>query len=105
MRDPGWAGAFPWPIETVTKVNISRVNSVEYRSRMLTADVNLVEIHFAIQYQYLDPVKVLFQVRDPEQTLREVSESAIREIVGQAARSDQVLGNARQQITRAHHAT
>ncbi|MEO8307876.1 MAG: FtsH protease activity modulator HflK [Pseudomonadota bacterium] len=98
VRQPGLGWAFPWPIETVTKVNISRVNSVEYRSRMLTADVNLVEIRSAIQYQYLDPVKVLFQVRDPEQTLREVSESAIREVVGQAS-LDQVLGNARQQIT------
>jgi modulator of FtsH protease HflK len=98
VRQPGLGWAFPWPIETVSKVNISRVNSVEYRSRMLTADVNLVEIRSAIQYQYLDPVKVLFQVRDPEQTLREVSESAIREVVGQA-NLDQVLGNARQQIT------
>jgi modulator of FtsH protease HflK len=98
VRQPGLGWTFPWPIETVTKVNISRVNSVEYRSRMLTADVNLVEIRSAIQYQYLDPVKVLFQVRDPEQTLREVSESAIREVVGQA-NLDQVLGNARQQIT------
>jgi modulator of FtsH protease HflK len=97
VRDPGLGWTFPWPIETVSKVNISRVNSVEYRSRMLTADVNLVEIRSAIQYQYLDPVKVLFQVRDPEQTLREVSESAIRELVGQAT-LDQVLGNARQQI-------
>jgi modulator of FtsH protease HflK len=98
VRNPGLGWAFPWPIETVSKVNISRVNSVEYRSRMLTADVNLVEIRSAIQYQYLDPVKVLFQVRDPEATLREVSESAIREVVGQA-NLDQVLGNARQQIT------
>ena len=98
VRQPGLGWTFPWPIETVTKVNISRVNSVEYRSRMLTADVNLVEIRSAIQYQSLDPVKVLFQVRDPEQTLREVSESAIREVVGQA-NLDQVLGNARQQIT------
>jgi modulator of FtsH protease HflK len=98
VRNPGLGWAFPWPIETVSKVNISRVNSVEYRSRMLTADVNLVEIRSAIQYQYLDPVKVLFQVREPEATLREVSESAIREVVGQA-NLDQVLGNARQQIT------
>jgi membrane protease subunit HflK len=98
VRDAGWGYALPWPIDTVTKVNVSRYNSVEYRSRMLTADVNLVEIRSAIQYQTLDPVKVLFQVRDLESTLREVSESAIREIVGQA-NLDQVLGNARQQIT------
>jgi len=98
IRNPGLGWALPWPIESVSKVNVSKVNSVEYRSRMLTADVNLVEIRSAIQYQYSDPVKVLFQVRDPESTLREVSESAIREIVGQA-QLDQVLGVSRQSIT------
>ncbi len=70
MRDEGWGWAFPWPIEKVTKVNVSQVNSVEYSSRMLTADVNLVEIRAVIQYQNADPVKVLFQVRDVENTLR-----------------------------------
>ena len=98
VRNEGWGWAFPWPIETVTKVNVSQVNSVEYRSRMLTADVNLVEIRSAIQYVNIDPVKVLFQVRDVEATLREVSESAIREVVGQASLDD-VLGAARQRIT------
>jgi modulator of FtsH protease HflK len=98
VRGEGWGWAFPWPVETVTKVNVSRVNSVEYQSRMLTADVNLVEIRSAIQYQYADPVKVLFQVRDLEPTLREVSESAIREVVGQASLND-VLGVGRQAIT------
>jgi membrane protease subunit HflK len=98
VREPGWGYALPWPIETVTKVNVSRVNSVEYRSRMLTADVNLVEIRAAIQYQFSDPVKLLFQVRDPEATLRAISESAIREVIGQS-NLDQVLGAARAQIT------
>jgi modulator of FtsH protease HflK len=98
VRNPGMGYALPWPIETVTKVNISKINSVEYQSRMLTADVNLVQIRSAIQYQYTDPVKLLFQVRDPEATLREISESAIREVVGQA-NLDQVLGVGRQQIT------
>ena len=98
VRNPGLGWALPWPIESVSKVNVSKVNSVEYRSRTLTSDVNLVDIRSAIQYQYSDPVKVLFQVRDPESTLREVSESAIREIVGQAT-LDQVLGVSRQKIT------
>jgi membrane protease subunit HflK len=98
VRAPGWGYALPWPIETVTKVDVSHVNSVEYRSRMLTADVNLVEIRSAIQYQFGDPVKLLFQVRDPEATLRAISESAIREIVGQSS-LEQVLGVGRQQIT------
>jgi membrane protease subunit HflK len=98
VHDPGAGWAFPWPIDSVTKVNISKVNSFESRSRMLTADVNLVDIHSAIQFQYTDPVKVLFQVREPENTLREVSESAIREVVGQSALED-VLGAARQTVS------
>jgi membrane protease subunit HflK len=98
VRNEGWGWAFPRPIETVTKVNVSQVNSVEYKSRVLTADVNLVEIRLAIQYLNADPVKVLFQVRDVEATLREVSESAIREVVGQASLDD-VLGSARLRIT------
>jgi membrane protease subunit HflK len=87
----GWH--LPWPIETLSKVNVSGINSIDYQSRMLTSDVNLVNITCVIQYQYTDALKVLFQVRDPESTLREVSESAIREIVGQNT-LDQVLAGA-----------
>jgi modulator of FtsH protease HflK len=94
----GWGWTFPWPIGKVTKVNVSQVNSREYRSRVLTADVNLVELVAAVQYQNADPVKVLFQVKDLDKTLEEVSESAIREVVGQASLDD-VLGNARVRIT------
>jgi membrane protease subunit HflK len=94
----GWGWTFPWPIGKVTKVNVSQVNSREYRSRVLTADVNLVELRAAVQYQNADPVKVLFQVKDLDKTLEEVSESAIREVVGQASLDD-VLGSARTRIT------
>jgi modulator of FtsH protease HflK len=98
VETAGWGFTFPWPIETITKVNVSKVNSAEYRSRVLTADVNLVELRATIQYQMADPVKVLFQVKDVEKTLTQVGESAIREVVGQASLDD-VLGVARQRIT------
>jgi membrane protease subunit HflK len=98
MATPGWGLTFPWPIGKVTKVNVSQVNTSEYRSRVLTADVNLVELRAVVQYQNADPVKALFQVKDMQQTLVEVSESAIREVVGQASLDD-VLGTARQRIT------
>ena len=98
QRPPGFGWAFPWPIETVNKVNVSRVNSREYNSRVLTADVNLVELHTTVQYVNADPVRVLFEVKDLETTLGEVSESALREVVGQASLDD-VLGAARQRIT------
>lgn len=97
VRDEGWGWTFPWPIAKVTKVNVSVVNSFEHSSRMLTSDLNLVEIRAAIQYQNADPVKVLFQVRDVKNTLEEVSESAIREVIGQAS-LDGVLGADREQI-------
>jgi modulator of FtsH protease HflK len=97
VRDEGWGWTFPWPIAKVTKVNVSVVNSFEHSSRMLTSDLNLVEIRAAIQYQNADPVKVLFQVRDVQRTLEEVSESAIREVIGQTS-LEGVLGADRQQI-------
>lgn len=97
VREPGWGWRLRG-VETITKVNVSAVNSVKYESRVLTADVNLVNLTLAVQYQYSDPVKVLFGVRDPESSLREVSESAIREIVGRGD-LEAILVSARQQVT------
>jgi membrane protease subunit HflK len=99
VRGQGWGWRWPWPIETLTKVNVANVNSSDYKSRVLTADVNLVELRFAVQYQYTDPVKVLFKVADPEATLRGVSESAFRQIVGQSPLDDVLVGATRPHIT------
>lgn len=99
VREPGWGWRWPWPIETVTKVNVSNVESVEYKSRVLTADVNLVDLQVAVQFQYADPVKVLFSVREPEETIRQVSESAIREVVGRSQLDSILVGATRPEIT------
>ena len=53
--------------------------------RMLTADTNLVEVKSAVQYTKPDPRKYLFEVNNVEETLVQVSESAMREAVGQAS--------------------
>jgi len=100
VKNQGWGWRWPWPIETITKVNVASVNSSEYKSRVLTSDVNLVDLHFAVQYQFTDPIKVLFRVRDPEMTLSEVSESAIRETVGRSKLNDVLVGGTRPEITR-----
>jgi len=100
IKPPGMGWRLPWPIETVTKVNVAKVNSSDFKSRVLTSDVNLVDLHFAVQYQLSDPVKALFRVRDPEQTLSEVSESAIRETVGRSTLDDVQVGTTRPEITR-----
>ncbi len=80
----GWR--FPWPIETITKVDVQGIKSSAYKSRVLTAEPNMIELQLAVQYRIKNAEDFLFKVRDPVDTLGEVSESAIREVVG---RSDQ----------------
>jgi membrane protease subunit HflK len=100
IRNPGIGWRLPWPIETVTKVNVVSVNSSESKSRVLTSDVFLVDLSISVQYQFSDPVKKLFKVLDPETTLNEVSESAIREIIGRSTLDEVLVGNTRPEITR-----
>lgn len=100
VRNEGWGWRWPWPIETVTKVNVANVNSADYKPRVLTSDVNLVDLHFSVQYQYTDPIKILFRVRDPDATLGEVSEAAIREVVGRSELDQVLVGGTRPQITK-----
>src|ERR1700736_3166269 len=82
---PGYNWHLPWPIERKIIVNVSRQYSVTDDASMLTSDTNLVEVKSAVQYTQPDPLKLLFQVRDVEETLGQVSESAMREAVGQAS--------------------
>jgi membrane protease subunit HflK len=95
------AGGFnmrlPWPIDRRTVVNVTEFRSFTDRTRMLTQDEALVDINLAVQYRRADPVKFAFNVRDPEETLGEVSESAIREVIGQS-KLDFVLETGRQEI-------
>jgi membrane protease subunit HflK len=88
----------PWPIDRRTVINVTEFRSFTDRTRMLTQDEALVDIDLAVQYRRLDPVKFAFNVRDPEQTLGDVSESAIREVIGQS-KLDFVLEAGRQEIS------
>jgi modulator of FtsH protease HflK len=82
---PGYNWHLPWPIEQKRIVNVSQQSSVTDDARMLTADTNLVEVKSAVQYTKPDPRKYLFEVNNVEETLVQVSESAMREAVGQAS--------------------
>ncbi len=96
------AGGFnlrlPWPIDQRTVVNVTEFRSFTDRTRMLTQDEALVDINLAVQYRRADPVKFTFNVRDPEDTLGDVSESAIREVIGQS-KLEFVLERGRQEIS------
>ncbi len=95
---PGLNWHIPWPVESRQIVNVESIEGVQEQTRMLTSDENLVDINIAVQYRRADPVAYAFSVRDPDQTLKEVAESAIREIVGRS-RLDFVLEEGRQEIT------
>ncbi len=100
---PGLTFRLPRPIERVERVDVARNRDVliGYRSAgssragsksstvanealMLTRDENIVDVRFAIQYNIKSSSEYLFKVRDPDQTLREAAESAIREVVGKS---------------------
>ena len=88
---PGFHFKLPTPIETVTLPEVTTTNTITIgqgnEGQMLTRDENIVDIDFAVQWRvdlsYPDGVRdYLFNVRDPEATVRAVAESAMREVVG-----------------------
>ena len=82
VKNPGWGWHFPSPIQRLEKVNVDQVRNYQHSTTMLTKDENIVDISLAIQYKIKDPVAYQFQVRDPDLTLQDAVESALREAVG-----------------------
>ena len=81
---PHW---YPRFIEKVEVVDVERVRSLNiggttHESLMLTQDENIVDIQFAVQYKVSNSKDYVFNVRDPDTTLRQVTETAMREVVG-----------------------
>lgn len=76
---PHWHMRF---IEKIEKVNVDRLRTVSHRAKMLTKDQNIIQVDLAVQYQVKSAEDYLFQIRDPDYTLQEATESALREIIG-----------------------
>ena len=79
---PGLHWHVPYPIEVVDIVNVNAIDNFPYQTEMLTADRNYVFIQMVVQYRRTDPYAYSFKVVDPESTLQDVTESALREVVG-----------------------
>ena len=94
--EPGPRWHLPWPVEAREIVNVDQVRTIEigYRtnvkskvlkeSLMLTDDENIIDLQFAVQYILKDPKEFLFINRAPEDTVLQVAETAMREIVGKS---------------------
>ena len=118
---PGLHFKLPAPISTVMTPKVTRVNrilvgvqgsdergrtnsgrDIPEESLMLTGDENIVDIDFTVFWKIKDAGKFLFNIRDPEQTVKLVAESAMREVIGQT-KIQSALTEGRNQIETATH--
>ncbi len=99
---PGLNWHLPYPIETVETPSVERINAMDIgfrsigtergrsqrrdlpeESLMVTGDQNIIDIEFTVQWKIADAGMFLFNIRNPEGTVKVVAESAMREIIGQ----------------------
>jgi len=116
--EPGLHFKLPLGVDTATIVPVKRQLKQEFgfttpgagdpyqsprgadvarETRMVTGDLNAALVEWVVQYRISDPVKFLFEVREPSETLRYVSESVMREVVGDRT-VDEVITIGRQEI-------
>ncbi|MGH8821072.1 MAG: FtsH protease activity modulator HflK [Rhodoferax sp.] len=98
----GFNWRLPYPIQRDEKVYVTQIRSVDIGrdniikatglrdSGMLTADENIVEIKFAVQYRLKDARAYLFASRNPDQAVVQAAESAVREVVGKMTMDDAI---------------
>lgn len=103
QADPGLGYHLPTPLETVSLVNVQEIRkmSIGYidglsrtgtaaqqdvpeESLMLTSDRNIVDLDLVIQWNIKSSEDYIFNIQDPDSTIKKVAESAIREVVGQS---------------------
>ncbi len=109
ITDPGLHFKLPMGIDQVQWVATERVLKQEFgfrtegvrggrtqysqkafedESLMLTGDLNIIDLEWVVQYRINDPIKFLYSMREPTQTLRDISESVMRRVVGNRLGSD-----------------
>lgn len=110
QSDPGLGYRLPWPIQDVAIVNTTEERRIQIgfaegggrtpgrrdipeESLMLTSDANIVDLDMVIFWNIDNARDYLFNIMDPEQTIKKVAESAIREVVGQTRLQAIITGN------------
>ncbi len=119
ITTPGLHGKLPFGIDKVIHVPVLRQMKQEfgfgtrgatnrsqyspdqkeqgYEKHMVTGDLNAALVEWVVQYRISDPEKYLFEVRDPDEILRDASEAIMREVVGDRT-VDEVITIGRQEI-------
>jgi modulator of FtsH protease HflK len=116
QESPGLHFRLPYPVEEVYLPKVTRQNIIEIGMRsggpargvhevlpeslILTGDENIVDIHFVVFWRIKDAQKYLFNIQNPEVTVKDVAESAMRDVVGQS-NIQPILTGARQKTEQA----
>jgi membrane protease subunit HflK len=99
---PGVGLTFPAPIERVRKVDVENIRTIDLGSAstedlMLTGDQNIIDIAYSVRWNIRDPELFLFELADPQETIRQVAESAMRAVVSSVTLDD-AIGDKRSEI-------
>jgi membrane protease subunit HflK len=100
--NPGVGMTLPMPVERVQKVDVENIRNLELGSAstetlMLTGDQNIIDLAYSVRWNIRDPELYLFQLAQPEETIREVAESAMRAVVANYS-LDEAIGEGRGDI-------
>jgi len=108
ITEPGLHWKLPLNIEKLDRVKVKRIFKEEFgfrtlqagvntkyssqsfhdESLMLTGDLNVLDVQWIVQFRVKDPVQLLFNIRNPRETVRDVSESVMRQVVGDSSVSE-----------------
>jgi membrane protease subunit HflK len=101
--DPGIRMTLPAPIETVTRVDVQMSRTDDFPKNagepnmMLTGDQNIINLAYTVRWNISNPQDYLYQIAEPEETVRASAESAMRAVVA-TVKLDDAIGAGRNQI-------
>ncbi|WP_240320945.1 FtsH protease activity modulator HflK [Sphingomonas crusticola] len=103
---PGLGLSFPAPIDIVSKIDVDNIHVIDIdtgvdgatgQNLMLTGDENIIDLAYSVRWNIRDPELYMFELQDPDGTIKEVAESAMREAIARVT-LDQAIGAQRGQI-------
>jgi len=102
--EPGMRFSFPAPIDVVTKIDVEDIRQKDIpasgtnsQNLMLTGDQNMIDLAYSVRWNIRDPELYLYELADPDDTVAEVAESAMRAEIARVALND-AMGPQRSQI-------
>ncbi len=85
MLEPGIRLTLPAPIVNVTKVDVEQVRTDEFPQdggeTVLTGDQNIIDLAYTVRWRVSDPRNYVFEIKDPQETVRATAESAMRAVL------------------------